>query len=77
MLLDCVKLMHQADTRKETLRKLQEGLLKHQDCAVWQHWGIDEEGRGKGIKRVARSVEHGEFAVPHFCAAELSGRRAS
>lgn len=49
---------------------IQEAMLGHLDCAVWAYWGIggdgdrdtDKAGRGveRGIKKVARAVEHGE-----------------
>jgi hypothetical protein len=51
----------QADTRKETLGKIQEGLLNYQECAVWSYWGIEDERRARRIKKVARSLEHGEY----------------
>lgn len=50
------------------LAKIQAGLLKYSDCAVWAYWGVPDEGREKGIKKVARSVEHRKLSlIVAFC----------
>jgi hypothetical protein len=44
-------------------------MLLHAGCEVWGYWGVVVEGAKleRGIKKVGRAVEHGEYDEQWLC----------